>query len=161
MGGALVLLAGCGGQVEPTAGATFRGPIETGAGASAGTITFTVSDDGASITDLGIQLTDVACDGLTIGSTSDVYGGSVVPLDSGGFSGAIPAVGRGGMSQFSNYSLTVSPDAFPVVGDEPGQIDGKFSSAGEATGTITIHVQAAGTDRACELGTFPWSATAS
>ena len=163
IGALLIMSAACSGQPEPSPGATFRGMVETGARAGSGTIDFAVSDDGTSIADLGLALTDVACDGLTLGSAYDRYGGSVTPIESGRFSGGIPAVGTGGFSTSSGYN--VDPDAFasfPVVADlaSVGRLEGEFTSAEEATGTITIHVWVIGTDMACELGTFPWSATA-
>jgi len=155
--------AACSGQAEPSPGATFRGAVTTGTRAGSATIDFAISEDGTAIADLGLALTDVACDGLTLGSTYDRYGGSVTPIESGRFSGGIPAVGTGGLSTSSDY--TVDPGAFasfPVVADlaSVGRFEGEFTSAEEATGTITIHIWVIGTDMACELGTFPWSATA-
>lgn len=163
VGALLMTSAACSGQAEPLPGATFQGAIETGARAGSGAIDFAVSEDGASIADLGLTLTDVDCDGLTLGSTHDQYGGSLTPIESGRFSGAIPAVGTGGFSTSSDYSVDAEAFAsFPAVADlaSVGHLEGEFSSAEEAAGTITIHIWVIGTDMACELGTFPWSASA-
>ena len=182
--GLLILVASCGGQAEPTPGATFRGSIETGTRAGGGAIDFAISEDGTSISDLGITLSDVACDGLTAGMTTDHFSGSLASIADGRFGGAIAAVltasghqsqgvltsggsmtgtGPGGTTSFQDYRLGASPEEFPVVAslETVGQLEGEFSSASEAAGTIRIHVWVIGTDRACELGTFPWSAAAS
>lgn len=156
-----LVLAGCGGRVAPTPGGIFSGPIETGDRAGSGTLSSQVSEDAGSITDLSIALTDVACDGLTLGRIHDLLGGSLTSVVDGRFSASMPAMGGAGQSESQNYSLTTSPAAFPVVAslETVGRIDGEFTSSTQAAGTLTIHIWVVMSDRACELGTFPWSAT--
>jgi len=142
-------------------GSTFSGAIETGDKASSGLISFKIAGDGASITDVNITLTELNCDGLSLGRIHDSLGFLAIPLKEGEFNGATPALGRGQMSESTNYKLDNPPSAFPTVESlyKVGQLEGKFSSSTQASGTIKIHVWVMMTeDRACELGTFPWKA---
>jgi len=157
-----LVLTACAGRVTPAPGATFSGPIEISGKASSGTISFAVSDDGASITDLSITLSDVRCDGLSVGRIHDYLAGPLTSMTDGEFSATIPAMGGGRFSESENYSLDTPPSAFPAVAslETVGQIEGEFSSATQASGTIKIYMWVMMTDRACELGVFPWSAAA-
>jgi hypothetical protein len=153
-----LVLAACAGNVNPPPGASFSGAIDVGEKASSGAISFKVSEDGASITDLDITLRELKCDGLSAGRVHDYLGDMQISITDGKFSASIPAMGR----EVENYKLDTPPSAFPTVAslDNVGQIDGKFSSSTQASGTIKIHMWVVMTDRACELGTFPWKAEA-
>ncbi len=157
-----VMLA-CGGTATPAPGALFGGSIDVGDRAGGGTIGFNIADDGTSISDLSVTLSDVDCDGLSLGYVRDVSSGQLVTIVDGQFSSPIPAMGAARMSESQNYHLDVAPSTFPVVEDmrSVGQIEGEFSSATQANGTITLWMAVIMTDRACELGTFTWSAMAS
>lgn len=144
----------------PQPGATFSGPIEISGKASSGAISFKVSEDGASITDVNITLKELKCDGLSLGRVHDYMGGLLISITDGEFSASIPAIGRSQVSESENYNLTTSPFDFPTFSDmgSVGQFEGKFPSAMHASGTINIYVWAIMTDRACELGKFTWEA---
>jgi len=126
--------------------------------ASSGAISFKVSEDGASITDLNIILNGLKCDGLSAGRVHDYLGGPLTSITGDGFSASIPAMG----GEIENYNLDKPPSEFPTVAslDTVGQIEGKFSSAKQASGTIKIYMGVVMTDRACELGEFPWEVEA-
>ncbi len=140
------------------AGATFNGWIETGDKASSGGISFTISSDGASIIDLDLTLSEVRCDGLSMGRVHEFVGGVLASTADGSFAAAIPAMGR----EVDNYELNAIPSDFPEFAslDDIGQIGGKFSSPTEASGKINIYVWVLMTDHACELGDFSWRAQA-
>jgi hypothetical protein len=118
------------GAAVPKAGATYAGPIEISGKASAGTITLKVSDDGAAITSVSVEFTDLKCDGFSAGSMSKQVGGTFA---------------------ISNGQLTASVSGI-------GDIKGRFASATEASGTAKITLDIMGSP--CELGQFDWSAKA-
>lgn len=151
-----MVLVTCIGNATPAPGASFSGIINMGDKASSGAISFNISEDGASIIDLNIILNELKCDGLSAGRVHDYLGGLLTSIKGGRFSSSIPAVGR----EVENYNLDKSPSEFPTVTslDTVGQIEGKFSSATKASGTIKIYMWVVFTDRACELGEFPWEA---
>ena len=156
---ALVITA-CGGKAVPAPAASFSGAIDMGDKASSGTLSFKVSEDGASITGVNITLQELKCGGLTIGRIHDNLGGMLISMRDGGFSASIPAMGSSQFTESQNYNLTSSPFDFPTFPDmgSVGQFEGKFSSATHASGTIDMYVWAIMTDRACELGKFTWEA---
>lgn len=149
-------------NVKPAPGASFSGAIDVGDKASSGALSFKISADGASITDVNVTLNELKCDGLSLGRIHDNMGGLLISMTDGQFSGPIPTMGRSPVSESENYRLDSPPSAFPAVASlaTAGQLEGKFSSATQASGTIKIFVSVMMTDRACELGTFPWKAEA-
>jgi len=120
-----------GGEVIPKPGATLTGPIEISGKASSGTISLTISEDGASVTSVSITLNDLECDGFSAGSYSAERQGSF-PVTGGAFSASLSDIGT---------------------------IEGLFTSPTEASGTINLvlEIPYAGT---FELGTWNWSAKA-
>ena len=120
-----------GGEVIPKPGATLTGPIEISGKASSGTISLTISEDGASVTSVSITLNDLECDGFSAGSYSAERQGSF-PVTGGAFSASLSDIGT---------------------------IEGLFTSPTEASGTIdlVLEIPYAGT---FELGTWNWSAKA-
>jgi hypothetical protein len=72
---ALVLvITACGGNTMPAPAASFSGAIDMGAKASSGTLSFDISEDGASITGVNFTLQELQCGGLTIGRIHDNLG---------------------------------------------------------------------------------------
>lgn len=129
-----VLLVACGGTSMPEPGSTFSGPIDISGGASSGTFTFTVSDDGAAITFVGFSLTDVRCDGFSAGSWASQASGMPFPIRDG--------------------SINVSSSSI-------GEAEGRFTSPTEASGTIDLRPELSfGQTTRCELGEWEWSAEA-
>jgi len=114
-------------------GATFSGPIKISGKASGATISFTISEDGTSIS-LEITLSDLKCDGMTASSMSTQASGPLSITD-GSFS-----------ASFSNL----------------GEVEGRFASPTEASGTIdlSLKISILGQTTVCELGTWNWSAEA-
>jgi len=114
-------------------GAKFSGPIQISGKASGGTIGFTISEDGTSIA-LEITLSNLKCDGMTASSMSTQASGPLSIVDDG-FS-----------ASFSNL----------------GEVEGRFASPTEASGTINISwkISILGQTTVCELGTWDWSAEA-
>ena len=145
-------------KVKPQPDALLNGTIEVGDKASKGTISLKVSGDGAAIASLEITLEELKCDGLSAGRVHDYLDGLQISISDGHFDASIPAVGR----EVENYNLETAPSAFPTVADldKVGHIEGTFSSATQASGTIRIHMWVVMSDRACELGEFPWTAKA-
>ena len=134
--GLILPAAACGGEGAPATGpkpfAVLTGPIEIREKASSGTITLTVSKDGASITSVNVTLTDFECSppwASYILETRDV-------------------------SPVAEGNIVVSLSGL-------GEIKGRFTSPTEASGTIDLaalgRTFAAGT---CELGKSNWSAKA-
>lgn len=116
----------------PQPGATFSGPIEISGKASSGTISFTISDDGDSITSVSVLLSDLECDGMSAGSMETRASGPF-PVTDG--------------------ELAASPSNL-------GEIEGQFTSSTEAVGTINLRLEFSVLDQkiVCELGTWGWSA---
>ena len=119
------------GSVAPKSGATFTGSIEISGKASSGTIRFSISGDGASITSVSITLKDLKCDGFSAGSMTQEASGSFI-------------VTKG--------NFTASPSGI-------GKLEGRFTSPTEANGTIdiTLTIPFSGP---CSLGEWRWSAKA-
>ncbi len=117
--------------LEPQPGATLTGAIKISGKATSGTISLTISEDGASITSVGITLMDLTCDGFSAGSMTKK---SEAPFP----------VAQG--------NIVASPPGL-------GEIKGRFTSPTEANGTVnlTLEIPFAGT---CELGIWDWSAKA-
>lgn len=119
------------GQVTPKPGATLIGPISISGKASSGTINFTISEDGASITWVSVTLNDVDVGVFSAGSMS-MERTIAIPVTNGAFSGSVSGI---------------------------GEIDGRFTSQTEANGTIDLilEIYQVGT---VDLGTWNWSAKA-
>lgn len=115
----------------PQPGTLFTGPLETIPGASSGTISLTVSEDGASITSVGITLTDFECRGVSASSfTKETRG--VFPVDKGKIVALVSRI---------------------------GEIDGRFTSPTEASGRINLRLEIL-PGQNCKLGIQKWSAKA-
>jgi len=133
--GLILPAAACGGggtsATSPQPGAVVTGPIEISGKASSGTISLTVSDDGASIASVKVTLTELKCDGFSAGSLTKEAGG------------AFPAAKGNVVASLSGI----------------GKIDGRFTSPTAASGTIdlALEIPMGGT---CKLGTQNWSAEA-
>jgi hypothetical protein len=133
--GLILPLAACGGggtpATSPRPGAVLTGPIEISGKASGGTISLTVSDDGALITSVAITLTDLKCDGFSAGSLTKEASG-VFPAAKGKVVASLSGIGK---------------------------IDGRFTSPTVASGTIDLALEIP-FGGSCELGTLNWSAEA-
>ena len=109
---AALMLAGCGGSAKPKAGATFSGPIKIDAEkAESAFLTFTISEDGTAVTEVGVSFTNFKCEGMSAGQMSLNIGGNF-PISDG---------------------LDISPSNI-------GQITGRFSSPTKASGTIHLQL---------------------
>jgi hypothetical protein len=119
------------GSVAPKGGATFTGTIQITGKASSGTIQFSISGDGASITSVTITLNNLKTDGFSAGS----------------------------MTQEASGPFTITKGNFTASPSSIGQLEGRFTSSTKASGTIdiTLEIPFAGT---AELGEWPWSAEA-
>jgi hypothetical protein len=182
---AILILVSCAAKpADPTSGAAFKGTITMGDKASSGTLSFKISADGASLEEFGISLADAKCDGLTEGKLSWSQGGSLTTVSEGQFSTTLPAFGAGagggmlksagsissttsgaGVSRsisIQNYNLEGDAASWPPVEDpqKAGQFEGQFSKPNDASGKITIYLAAIGSEYACSLGTFDWTANA-
>ena len=117
------------GPVSPEPGATMTGPIEIFEGASDGTISFTISEDGTSLASVSVTLSDLECDGFSAGSITKTAGASI-SIAEGNFQGSVADI---------------------------GEIEGEFTSSTVANGTINLMLEIPffGT---CDLGTWNWSA---
>jgi hypothetical protein len=137
---AILSLTACGGgedagegagAIAPNPGAILTGPIEISGKASGGTISLTVSEDGASISSVKVTLQDLNCDGFSAGSFTKEAGGDF-PVAKG--------------------SVVASPSGI-------GEVKGRFTSPTEASGTIDLVLEIP-YDGTCKLGTSDWSAKA-
>ena len=129
-------MAACGGgdgagATAPRPGAVLTGPIEISGKASGGTISLTVSGDGASISSVKVTLMDLECDGFSAGSLSKEAGGAF-PITKG--------------------NVVASPSGI-------GEIKGRFTSPTVVSGTIDLVLEIPFGDT-CKLGTSDWSAKA-
>jgi len=132
-----MLLTACGAKtggnapVAPQPGARLSGPIEITGKASSATITLKVSDDGTTLTSIGVEFQNLKCNGFSAGSMSKSVSGSFAITG-----GSISAT-AGGL----------------------GEIKGRFTSPTEASGTanLTLKIPMSGD---CALGEFKWSAKA-
>jgi hypothetical protein len=115
-------------EVTPMAGATLIGSIDIREKASGGTINFTISEDGASITYVCVTLNDVE---------SLIFAGS--------------------MSHSTTCSIPITGSAFSASVPAIGEIEGQFTSPTKASGTINIifDVYQMGN---VEFGEWNWSA---
>lgn len=116
-------------SVAPKPGATLSGPLEISGKASSATITLKVSDDGATLTSIGVEFQNLKCNGFSAGSMSKSVGGS--------------------------FAITGGAISATVSG--LGEIQGRFTSPTEASGTanLTLQIPMGGN---CALGEFKWSA---
>ena len=115
----------------PRGGATFTGQIEIRDKASSGTIQFSISADGSSITSVTVNLKDLKCNGFSAGSMNKEVSGSFLITDG---------------------NINASPSGI-------GEIKGRFTSSTKASGTIDITLEIP-FSAPCELGEWPWSANA-
>jgi PKD repeat protein len=117
------------GPVSPEAGITLTGPIEIFEGASDGTISLTISEDGSSLVSVSVTLSDLECNGFSSGS----------------------------ITKSTVTSIAIAEGAVEASVGGIGQIEGEFTSPTEASGSIhlTLEIPFVGT---CELGTWNWSA---
>ena len=125
-------LLGCAGEekkVSPEPGATLTGAIDITQAASGGTISLTISGDGASLTSISVTLSDLECDGFSAGSITKTAGASI-SITEGNFQGSVADI---------------------------GEIEGEFTSSTVANGTVNLMLEIPffGT---CDLGTWNWSA---
>jgi len=130
-------LSACGATTGPSApvapqpGVRLSGPVEISGKASSATITLKVSDDGATLTSIGVEFQTLKCNGFSAGSMSKSVGGSFA-IAGGSISASV-----GGL----------------------GEIKGRFTSPTEASGTVNLTLKIPlGGD--CALGEFKWSAKA-
>jgi hypothetical protein len=136
-----ISVTGCGGEettpksetgsVTPKGGATFTGSIEITGKASSGTIQFSISGDGASITSVTITLIDLKTESFSAGSMNKEVSGSF-PVTSGTLDASVSGI---------------------------GEIEGRFTSPTKASGIIdiTLEIPFSGP---CELGEWRWSVEA-
>lgn len=117
--------------LEPQPGATLTGAIEISGKASSGTISLTISEDGASVTSVSVTLTDLKCNGFSSGS----------------------------ITKRVDTSLSTAEGIPAAYVDGIGEIEGQFTSPTEASGTIylVLEIPFVGT---CKLGMWNWSAKA-
>ena len=150
----VIFLVSCIGNIKPTPGASLSGSIDMGNKASSATISFKISEDGASIEDLETTINDLKLEGLAAGQVYDYHGGFLTSIENGRFSVSIPVVG----GSVKDYKLDKSPSEFQTVTDldNIGQIEGKFLSTTKASGTIRIYMWLLLTDYAVEVGEFSW-----
>lgn len=135
-----LLLAGCvrfsfggiGGAAAPQPGARFAGPIDTGGQAESGTLTFTVSADGQSITSVGLVLSGADCANVSAREVRNTHYG-VFPVENG---------------RFELHAATI------------GTAEGRFTSPSTAEGTITVVIATLSGETRCDLGTFTWQVEA-
>ena len=113
-------------KAEPKPGGQFTGDIDLGGKASRATITFTVADTGNWISSVGIELSDMKCNG---GSAEQ-------------------------MSAWASVLGTIVDGAFTASPSGIGEVQGRFTSPTQASGTIHLKL------KICDLGTHNWSATA-
>lgn len=117
--------------VAPKPGATFTGPIEISGKASSGTIQFSTSGDGASITSVTVTLKDLKTETFSAGSMTQ-ESRSPFPVTDGNLAASLSGI---------------------------GEIEGRFTSPTKASGTIdiTLEIPFSGP---CKLGEWRWSAEA-
>jgi len=122
-------------SAQPQAGATFTGSMESSGEesegtASGGTINFTISEDGASITSIEYTLVEVKCPNVSVDS----------------------------LEQGADVSYSVTNGEI-VASLARAKIQGEFSSPTEASGTIDLVVELPFSG-SCDLGMWNWSAKA-
>jgi len=129
-----LVLAACASRVAPAPGAIFSGPIEISGKASSGTLIFTVSGDGATITSVSVRLSDAQCDGMSARS----------------------------MERRAYVSIPVADGSIDSSVGGIGVVEGRFTSPTEASGTIVLRLADIGPGQTtvCELGEWEWSAEA-
>lgn len=120
-----------GGSAAPTPGATYGGPIEISGTASSAVISLVISADGASISSVGVTLTDLKTETFSAGSmTKEVTGN--IPISDGTFTGSLSGLGT---------------------------IEGQFITPTEASGKVKLKVEIPLSTPA-DLGEFAWTASA-
>jgi hypothetical protein len=158
---ALLLLVGCGVRsAAPKPGAAFSGTINVGNKAGSGSLSFSISEDGTKLINLGTSLQKVNCkDMITMGSVADYDSNPGITITNGVFEAPRPAMG----GEVWDYKFNPG-DPFPTPVPNPytiGKITGRFTTPTTASGTITIYLGATMSGGVvCELGTFEWSAKA-
>lgn len=120
---------------NPQPGSTFSGSVEIGEKAASTTISFTISDDGASITLLELKII-------------------------GPFECSDASAGEGTESaQNVEGPLSITEGKFEASLFGGGKVEGQFISSTEVSGTINMALYYLG--RTCDWGTFDWSAKSS
>ena len=119
---------------SPTPEWSFSGPIAISEGASSAILHFAVSEDGSSITSVGVTLSNVECDGMLAES----------------------------MSTASSGRFPITEGEFEVSASGLGELQGRFTSPTEASGVIDLRWEGSvlGQTLVCELGEWDWTATA-
>lgn len=132
---AALVLTGCGGSSQPKPGASFSGPIAIDpAKAESARIFFTITEDGTSVTKVGVSFTNFKCDGMSAGEMT-----------------------------ISNGGNTPITDGLDLSFQNIGRIQGRFSSPTMASGKIELKLNISagmGASISCDLGTFDWTAEA-
>ncbi len=128
------LLAACGAGAKPNPGSSFSGPIDISGKASSAVLSFKISDDGAAITSVSVALKDVKCETMSAGS----------------------------MMSRSSGSYAISGGKIDITTTNLGKVQGQFTSATEANGTIDLRLEQSilGSKIVCDLGSWKWSAKA-
>jgi hypothetical protein len=147
-------LVTCIGSAKPTPGASFSGAINIGDKASNGEIGFDISEDGTSIKNLYITLNNLNHEGFIAERVHDNRPGLLISIKGNKFTHSLPAIG----SEFTNFIIGRPYDEFPTFDslNNISQIEGKFLSSNQASGTIKIYIWVPSSDRAFELGEFLW-----
>ena len=147
-------LPGCIKNKAPQPGAYFKGTINMADKASSGEIGFDIAEDGASIKNLYITLNNLEHESFIAERVHDNLPGLLIPIKGGKFSHSLPAIGN----EFTNFIIGKPYDEFPTFDslNNISQIEGKFLSTTQASGTIKIYIWVPSSDRAFELGEFPW-----
>ena len=150
----VIFLVACIGNAKPAPGSSFRGTINMADKASSGEIGFDIAEDGASIKNLYITLNNLEHESFIAERIHDNLPGLLIPIKGGKFSHSLPAIGN----EFTNFIIGKPYDEFPtfVSLNNISQIEGKFLSTTQASGTIKIYIWVPSSDRAFELGEFPW-----
>jgi hypothetical protein len=131
------------GASQPQPGVTLSGEIEASDIADSATINLKVSEDGTSITQVDVAITNVSVE-----CSSDAASGSIESDSSE-------------MSFMGPYPITEGAVDASLSND--GKLQGMFTSPTEANGTINIiskQPDGAGGSMLCNFGTWEWSATA-
>ena len=147
-------LPGCIRNKAPQPGAYFKGTIEIDDKVSSAEIGFDISEDGTSIKNLYITLNNLNHEGFIAERVHDNLPGLIISIKGNKFTHSLPAIG----SEFTNFIIGKPYDEFPTFDslNNISQIEGKFLSSTQASGTIKIYIWVPSSDRAFELGEFLW-----
>lgn len=127
--------------VNPQAGATFSGDLESSEATSSGTINFKLSDDGNSITEGEIKLT----------------GEPLQPVECSGGS----LEGMAELTQSLKGPFSIEAGNIDALLAEGGELKGTFTSPTEASGTFKIVIEITVFQTiTCDFGLWNWSAKA-